>query len=195
MKSEYYRVRVSFNTQVERDQMCIAYLQRDTARQYETIKQLVYEAILAREAERHEEDQIQQLKKEIDEKDHIIDTLREKQKGGNYYEIVVDSEAAGESSGGKLFRKKKRQKEDNVPIRKYHAEERQLDPELSLEELVLSEKVDPGSMTMLSVAIEQGIDEKLIRSMIMENLSAKEIRGVINIVQAKKARERKGDDL
>ena len=196
MKGEYYRVRVSFNYAVERDQMCIAYLQEHPEKQYETIKSLIYEGILAREAEVRMEEQtelISSLKQELSEKDQQIETLMQERSGdyATYFEIIAEQpEPVPPKKGFKSWMRRKNE-EPEISVKKYKPEERALDPRIPLQELMMNEQLPPESMTMLSVAIDMGLDEWMIRSMIKRKLDAKRIRGVIDVTRSLEERKAK----
>ena len=75
---------------------------------------------------------------------------------------------------------------EDASIIKYKVEEINLDGYESLEKYVIEKKLEPDVMNMMAMAIDCGIDYKLILSMVENNLSANQMRAVIDLIMAKK---------
>ena len=110
----------------------------------------------------------------------------ERQKNESVKYKMIRREKVPLKSSKRWFGRKKKQVNEPEYV-KYSVEEKQMDDFHSLEDYLIRKKLDPSVMTMITAALEKGIDYGTILSMVENGLNAQQMRGVIEVVMVKRA--------
>ena len=128
---------------------------------------------------------------QIRELNYIIKELRKKEEEAPIYDEISRQIIPVEGSEGVSAKKKffgKRKQAPTPEVVKYEASVKTIDDYKSLEEYVIGKNLEPAVMTMIACAINNHISYHIIFSMIENGLSAKQMRGVVDLVLAKRQR-------
>ena len=149
------------------------------------------------------EEQLKKKEKECEEKGVQIVQLQanvreyEKKEEQNpvYDEIVprvipTEGDEETEKIPGKKKNPGKKKKQQSPEVIKYEVREKRIDDYKSLEEYVIGKNLDAGVMSAISCALECHISYSTILSMIENGLNAKQMRGVIDLILAKRKRDK-----
>ncbi len=84
---------------------------------------------------------------------------------------------------------RKGDKSKSPMIVKYEMQEQSTEDYTSLEDYVIKKKLDPAVMNMIACAVENRISYRMILSMLENGLTAHQMRGVIDVILAKRQRD------
>ena len=156
MADDRTRIRISLNPNNESDCEIMEHLEKCENPGNE-LKELAYAEIKRRKEEKQQENEI--VKYQV--------IRRENKKGKRH---------------GRWFGKRKQSEPEYV---KYTAEEVQADNFRSLEEYLIRKNLDPSVMSVITGALEKGVDYGTILSMVENGLNAQQMRCVIELFRAK----------
>ena len=159
MNDNRIRIRISLNPENEEDLIIINYLESSNEKAQTILKKCILNHIMA----------------EDEKKQVLVDLIKEEK----------DNK---EKRKTRLFRKKEKrdckQTEDAL-VKRYKVEEKNIEDYESLEKYAINKRLEPDVMAMMSFALDCGIDYKTILSMVENNLTAQQMRAVIDLIEAK----------